>query len=493
MIAFAGLCVRALSISPYDDSSEASISLSTLQRTASAVLQQLLSAPYSETLADLRLEHPLIDWLMSLLENPDASVQGPALDVLLAALSLRPASQPHILARPHRRTASRDVSDDLPHFLSTDRGAGEQTRLARPPPPELGRCLLAGFSSQSSRPVLDHWVSFLSACLPLFTETIFQLLIPLVECLCTQATSAFEDMKSAFAGDRRDVSINPEARIITLLTGLEYSLAYAHDSLMNDRTKVANVQSPEIPQGFLVNMVSGVFNSETLQTRSAAANNRLSVLLALRDTARTCFGIWSWGRNNHITNQHELSSLASFHYTTTRTRNRARRLLEHLFAIEPLECLENLVEVWCKALGAEKDEQAQSIIDLLHVLDGSKPKNTIPAVFNAIYSRTNPNALDPRRKSTLTSDLTDTDLVTFLSEYAHSVDDDAMDEIWVDCMTFLRDVLSNPFPHRQILPRLLEFTATLGEKVDNTSFGDQRMRRDLSVCSPKLNMQAESY
>jgi hypothetical protein len=162
-------------------------------------------------------------------------------------------------------------------------------------------------------------------------------------------------------------------------------------------------------------------------------------------------------------------------------RNRARRILEHLFAAETLECLEILVEIWRGGLASSNTSSA-SVFNLLYVLDGSRPKHTIPAIFNAIYSRTNPNALDPTRRSTLTSDLSDVDIVAFLVEYARSLEDDSMDEIWVDCLAFLKDVLANPFPHRQTLPRLLEFTATLGEKVDNTNFGEQRkMRRELAV------------
>jgi len=84
--------------------------------------------------------------------------------------------------------------------------------------------------------------------------------------------------------------------------------------------------------------------------------------------------------------------------------------------------------------------------------------------------------------STLTSDLADTDLVAFLVEYTRSLEDDTMDEIWTDCMTFLRDVLANPLPHRQVLPALLEFTTLLAEKVENTNFGEERkMRRELGV------------
>ena len=123
------------------------------------------------------------------------------------------------------------------------------------------------------------------------------------------------------------------------------------------------------------------------------------------------------------------------------------------------------------------------MFNLLPALDGSRPKHTIPAIFNAIYSRTNPSALEISRKSTLTNSLQDTDIVIFLVDYAQSLEDDAMDEIWQDCVTFLRDLLGNPFPHRQTLPSLLEFAAILGEKVDNTNFGEQRkMRRELGVC-----------
>jgi hypothetical protein len=87
----------------------------------------------------------------------------------------------------------------------------------------------------------------------------------------------------------------------------------------------------------------------------------------------------------------------------------------------------------------------------------------------------------------MTIALQDYDLVTFLVEYSNSLDDDAMDEIWQDCMTFLRDLLGNPFPHRQTLPNLLQFAAILGEKVDNTNFGEQRrMRRELGVWFPYM-------
>lgn len=179
---------------------------------------------------------------------------------------------------------------------------------------------------------------------------------------------------------------------------------------------------------------------------------------------------------------HDSHSLASFQYASLRMRNRTRRMLEHVFAAEALECMETLVELWTKSQPSERGWEASSIIDLLHTLDGSRPKIAIPAIFNAIYSRTNPSALDPNRKSTLASNLSESDLVNFLVTYAKSLEDDVLEEIWTDCTMFLRDVLANPFPHRQILPRLMEFTAVLGEKMENTNYGEERrMRRELGV------------
>ena len=112
------------------------------------------------------------------------------------------------------------------------------------------------------------------------------------------------------------------------------------------------------------------------------------------------------------------------------------------------------------------------------ILNGSRPKYTTPAIFSAIYRRVNADS----RESVQTSDLTAADLVHFLMEYVKSIEDDAMDEIWPDCMAFLKDILNNPLDYSQILPLLLSFVALIGEKVDNTNFGEQRkMRKELGV------------
>ncbi|CZR50608.1 probable regulator of reproduction DopA [Phialocephala subalpina] len=478
---FLHVCLRIICGSQDPGNANPELQVSQFHRTALTTLHQILLSPYALPLADLQLEHVLIDRLTKSLKGPDPFIQVLLLDVVFDTLKIRDAAKPE--PPPTSPTAEMkhsiisDPSQASRLSLTTDRHSNS---APLPPPTSLVKCLQAGFSAPSSRPVLDSWVSFLVECLPLYSDTIFQILIPLVETFCSQVGNTFNDLQRTFreSGPVTHGSTAPESTLISLLNGLEHVLASGHARLLQDEAKAPVVKSPDQPQGFFGNMVSNVFTSETPQSRSATANNRLTVLLTFQDAVRICFLIWSWGGKESLFQDTE--SAASFNYTSLRMRNRARRLLEHLFVVEALECLESVVEIWKKSPKSPSEPRSPVVFNLLHVLDGSRPKHTIPAIFNAIYSRTNPTALDPSRKSTLTSSLNDTDLVVFLVEYARSLEDDAMDEIWTDCMTFLKDLLANPFPHRQTLPSLLEFAAILGEKVDNTNFGEQRrMRREL--------------
>jgi hypothetical protein len=481
------VCLRAVSGSYDPERLQLDMRINHLHRTALLVLHQILLNPYSGQLSELHLEDTLIERLHLALKGPDPFVQVSLLDVLLASLKVnaQAAAQRPMSPQEHKRPS---VQGD-PHGSKPSSGMdiGEQLPSSPPPPVTLVKCLQAGFSAPSSRSVLDSWVSFLSECLPLYSETIFQILIPLVETLCAQVESTFNSLQATFKNARilSGDATAPESTLISLLNGLEQVLSHGHEQLLKDGTTAPVVKSPEVPQGFFGNMVSGVFASDTSQARSLTANNRLTVLLSFQDAVRICFTIWSWGGRGVEGSSQDPESVASFSYTSLRMRNRARRLLEHLFAAEALECLETVAEIWQKATKASDGTKHTAVFNLLHVLDGSRPKHTMPAIFDAIYSRTNPNALEPSRKSILTSTLLDIDLVVFLVEYARSLEDDTMDEIWTDCMTFLKDILGNPFPHRQTLPSLLEFAAILGEKVDNTNFGEQRrMRKELGVSIP---------
>lgn len=448
-------------------------------------MRQLLLGPGAEDLVESGIDDLLVDrLLLSLDGNGSIAVQGAIIDSLLAALKVRfaQAYAPVPPPRPkHQRAGSRErlTSPSLLSFTS-DKAERKISMPQIPRPPErLLDCLLKGISSAKSREIVDKWIGLLCEVLPLYSGSIFQILLMLVECFCREIRASFGRLQLAFQQTEDWPQDRSEHVTIALLTGLETCIANAHERLMLEETSVPAVKSPDQAQGFFGNMVSGVFHSEGGQGRSNTANDRLTVLLCFQDAVRLCFSIWAWGAGDQSGPPPDSESIASFQYTSLRMRNRSRRILEHFFTAEALECLETLVEMWTKS----DMDTAALIFSLLHTLEGSRPKIAIPAVFNAIYTRTNPSALDNNRKSSLTSNLSESELASFLVAYARSLDDDVLDEIWTDCTTFLRDVLSNPFPHRQILPRLIEFAAILGTKLENTTFGeDRRMRKELGVC-----------
>ncbi|KAG6032270.1 hypothetical protein E4U41_007275 [Claviceps citrina] len=478
---FVRVCVRCVLGQPSSaPSTEQSQRVSQLQRYALTILHLFLSDRHATALSSLELEDTLIEKLAKAVNTSDPFLQVLLLDTVYDTLKLRESA----LHGMQKHTASQ-ASDGRPATADNSKmgrpslALSEQRSAPQLVPASLLQCLQAGLCSPNSQTVLDNWVAFLGDIVSLYSQGIFQIVIPLVETLCGHIGSTFSALRDTFGchGSSGMLSENtPESTLIYLLNGLEQVLALAHDQLLAAESEAQVMKGPEQPQSLFGSMVSGVFQSEGPQSRSATANDRLTVHLAFQDAMRICYTIWSWGQGEESRKQDPVSS-ASFGYTSLRMRNRARRLMEHLFAAEILECLETMIDIWRSSdVGSEQT----LVFNFLSSLDACRPRHSIPALFNAIYSRTNPGALPPSRKSTLTISLQDSDLVVFLVEYSRSLEDDAMDEIWPDCMMFLKDLLGNPFPHRQTLPSLLEFAAILGEKVDNTNFGEQRrMRRDL--------------
>ncbi|WAO88187.1 Dopey-N domain-containing protein [Fusarium falciforme] len=468
-------CIRGNSAANTDKDFEARVNQ--LYRYSLTLLHKFLLGPFAAPLSRFHLENVLIERLFKALQGSDAHVQVLLLDVVYDTLKLRDVPAIEVTPSP--------ISERRPSVFDPNRGSrpsisGSDARpVISSPPPQLLQCLQDGLSSPNSRPVLDSWVAFVAECLPLYSESIFQVLIPLVETLCREIGTTFTNLRETFASTSLSTGIeksSPESTLIYLLNGLEQVLARAHEQLLREEARTQVVKGPDQPQSIFGSMVSNVWQSDTPQSRSATANDRLTVHLALQDAVRICYKIWTWGQGDDSTKQDQ-GSFGSFNYTSLRMRNRARRLLEHLFAAENLECLETVIDIW---KNSTEGSQSNQVFNLLSALEASRPRHCMPALFNAIYRRTNPATIDPTSKSTMTISLHDTDLVWFLVEYARTLDDDAMDEIWQDCMVFLKDLLTNPFPHRQTLPNLLEFAAILGEKVDNTNFGEQRrMRREL--------------
>ena len=463
---------------------------SEMQCLALSVLQQFLALTDHGDFELPILEQKLLDMLArcTQVEQTAPSVQVALLDTTMSYLKAKFTTGTVRRLPHHRKVSSVDASSASARRSSTEWNDRKPISDRSPPPEQLLKRLQAGIISPNSRIVLENWVGFLVEVLPLYSHSLFQNLIPIVGTFCQQISSSFEQIRNTFGIAGESVMVMPETSLMSLLNGLEHTLAIAHDRLAVEETSTANIKPPETPQGFFGNVVSGVFNSEQPKGRSSAANSKLTVTLCLQDAVRICFSIWSWAVYGHEDEQFDSASAASFSYSSSRLRNRARRLLDRMFIAETLECLETLIAQrdLTSSLNVNRSS-TDTVISLLHTLDGSRPKRLMPALFNSLYSRTNPSALEPNKMSSLTSEVKDTSIGVFLVDYSKSLDDDAMYEIWADCMTFLKDVLSNPLVHSSILPCLLLFVLTLAEKVEKTNFGEQRrMRKDLSELFQRL-------
>lgn len=452
----------------------------TTNEHATSVLRSLLCGPYliKLRLRGLTLEDLLLGKIRASLALSEHALQTSLLDLTVMAMSLRQLQQEDGSVDTNRRKMSLGSGGRKSSAVPREEQHALQDNDLHKAPTQLLETLREGFAASSSRPQLDAWLDFLAASIPFFGNTFLTCLIPLVDTFCDQLRHGFEELVAMSDRSSDSRAFSPDSTILKLLEGLNLLLAEAHD-IVSEEDPEPQRKASEASQSVLGSMASSAFRTQTITPprRTAKANSRLTVILAFQDAIRMCVRIWLWstsGQENEVSDRYNAATTS---YYTQRMRNKTRSMLEQMFTAEPLESLEVVMTLWSQA---SDERQSSAVLSLLHVLTISRPKSVVPAILDALCSRTQANHMSPSHQSSLTSDLSATDVIAFFTSYLESVDDDATDEIWPDCTAFMRDVLSNPLPFRQILPALLWVTSILAEKLDNTNFGDQRkMRREL--------------
>ncbi|KAK4497319.1 hypothetical protein PRZ48_011769 [Zasmidium cellare] len=454
-----------------------------LNRRLIAILELLLSGPDAAELKKLDLDSTLLDHLMVCIAGDMESLQGGILRLAQLALKLR-LVQPQTEQADSRQRGS--ISSKRPSIAPSMRpnSSASSLTLAPAPPHQLFRCLRMGFSSNRTRFHLDQWLAFLADILPMFADALFTNLLPLVECFCEQLIKVHQEIEQLSRKSTGADAVIPESVAMSLLEGLEMVLDRAYECLLSESAPEPTPKDSDTKTNFLTNVTTGVFKAEGPPSRTSKSNSRLTVILALQDSIRAALKMWLWASNPTDAFDFDSTNASTTAYVALRIRNKTRHLLEQIFSVEPLESLEVVVSHWSTS---HNDGEASTALSLLHVMSVSRPKNVVPATLDALCSRTNPSAIPPARNSSLTIDLSPSATATFLSAYLDSTEDDAIDELWPDCVAFLRDVLANPLPYRQVLPHFLSIILLLAEKLNNTNFGEQRkMRRDLGDIFQRL-------
>lgn len=321
----------------------------------------------------------------------------------------------------------------------------------------LVNSLIEGMSSHTNLYIVESWTHLLTECIPLFGDYILQVLIPLVECLCSQITKSFVLVKDS----SHDISLTV---LFAYMKALEKLLIAAHKRNSSTESVSSLVKSPQ-ESGFFGQVMSGVFSVESPTTRTTTANNRLTVILCFQDAIKLCYNMWT-----HIEEISDKSDSRLYH--SSRLKFWTQRMMESLYDTEGLETLETFIET---------GKTSPHVIKIFHRLHGPKSKSTVPHLLNSIVSRANPSNVSVSEQSTLTSEVIDVDVMNFFVEYFKSFETDEVEESWNKCIGFLREVQNNHSMYRHLFPDLFRLIAIMAEKAEHSHIGDQRrVRRDLS-------------
>ncbi|KAK6459880.1 Dopey, N-terminal-domain-containing protein [Scheffersomyces coipomensis] len=351
--------------------------------------------------------------------------------------------------------------------------------------PLFVRFIIQGIEKTKTSLLLESWVSLLTRSLHLFHDSVFSVLLSLNDAIIKKVEGYFKRI-SQFEeiGILEDI----ESSINILVSGLEDFLSISHSFLVRsalgasqERTTLTTSDS-----GFLNTVIQGVFSIESPALRTTAYNRRYSVILSFQDATKICFQIWSWSdskprspKDSFKLAERSLTSLGH------KLKFRARKLLEALMDLERREVIETIVEFSTSEV---------PVVKLLHILDGGRSQITLPHIFDSIISRCYPQLLDEQRRSSLSTTITDKELSKFLVSYFHSIDIDAISDIWVSSFQFFKDILSHPSHFRPIFPDCLKVCAILSNKLNVSKLRDQRKyKKELAdVFSRLLNSTVSS-
>ena len=358
----------------------------------------------------------------------------------------------------------------------------------RSPPPELISCLLSRLDSMP-RAGLKRWIQAICHFVPLTGHGMFEVLLKVTERFCKRLQADFVGLTQCFSKPPQtsattDQSIKPEAKGISLdeavselLAGLEYLLARAHETLA-DREATFSTKSPDQDRGLFGSMVSAEQpDSDTKQVRGSIASDYLTLNLCFKDCIHICSSVWFWSFWEGTMSP---DVRTSFRHFSAKLRYRTRRILEHFVDAEPQECLELFIELWVNKIKSGDQRTSNLVLRLLQTLPGARPKIMIPVVGQALVRRTQASNPERLQQPTASSGLSLAELAAFLIEYSRSLEDDLLEEIWNGSISVLKEVLLNPMAYRQMLVQMLTFIASIGEKLENTNFGElSKMRREL--------------
>lgn len=334
--------------------------------------------------------------------------------------------------------------------------------------------LVTSVSTMEGPLIVTSYIKLLSESMIYFENAMFRMILPLSASM-VQCVQRLLTKEKECGGYYQSISL--------LLSGLQELLEVSHGFLVAEE-KDGYFSSSGSKGDFLQSMVSNVFSTDTSVNETKIQGERDVVLQSFKQVVNCCFEIWSWAHSLAAINIE--SAADQTNHNSYKFKFTAKRIMEKLFSLEPLEVMEDLVAT-----------PSNNTLSLIHVLDGNRPALTIPYLFLGVIHRQNRNASvklsihgninnsgnskNSRMESSLINRLDSQALMRFLITYTTSVENAAIEDFYMDFSFFFKEVSTNYNLYEPVSKSILRFIAIVSQKVSKSKFGEQkRTRRELS-------------
>ncbi|AET39311.1 Dop1p Ecym_4246 [Eremothecium cymbalariae DBVPG len=333
--------------------------------------------------------------------------------------------------------------------------------------------------------VISSYVQLLSQSIVYFQNSIFNVILPLSNSITQCIERLFYEPADKGANFRA---------FSLLIDGLEELLEISHGYLVTGENS-GYLPSSGTKNDFLQSMVSNVFSNDTTNNKNKFQGHREVILQSFKRAVDCSFGVWVWAQQHSnpkgtITNMKDIGGQdfsESLHQLSYRYKFKTKKLIEKLFNLEPLEVLEILIS----------NRRDYLTITLIHVLDGNRPVLTVPHLMQSLlntcnkgstllFSTVNTTTKRANEPSMAVSKLDASEILGFITEYVHSLENAAMEEFYNDFLMFIKEISQNPFYYESVNFQVLILISIVSEKIAHCQFGQQkRVRKDLSDISVK--------
>lgn len=307
--------------------------------------------------------------------------------------------------------------------------------------------LLLSFLRFNSSDLLSSWIELLVTTFKYQDESIFEFVEPIILQILKKVNSFYFNGSES----KDDVSIS------LLLGVLQELLSLVRSYVVT--LEVNGTKNTNHDPGFFSSVVSGVLgdSSKHLDADSVISKNRRTMNICFAESTKICFEIWKES-DASLKKRNDTQGDLSIKYQSLKLKHKSKMLLEKLYELESVEVLKTMILV--------NNVDYPVVFKVLNVLDGTRPQLTIPHIFkliNTIVRSTNkqqsPNVLETS---------------VFLVEYARSLQNDSIEDVYDDSMNFLKEVSSDLSTYKLILINVVKFISVIAQKLRRSKFGEQK-------------------